>query len=307
MINRSNFQLAGALVVLGVTPLVQADQIYRFSTAVSASESIWCLAEEAIGAPSNADCNSGGWCLSMDYAGNQSNAGFLTATDFQTFSLPPGQGICEVRFNVLVRYNLNSEGKCLVRVSLEQGGQRDVQSDVIAFGQDGDCRWAFPGGGLLVSPSELGVAGGWTPELVNRLRMGVRRSTVSPATSWFRFKALRIQITTGPDSDGDGLADCVDICPNNPSNQLDCNNNGVPDCVEVADPKRDRNRDGIPDDCQCLGDFDASGAVGSEDLGILLSAWGVCGSPNARDLTGDGCVDGADLGVLLSNWGPCSG
>jgi hypothetical protein len=46
-------------------------------------------------------------------------------------------------------------------------------------------------------------------------------------------------------------------------------------------------------------DLNGDGAVNSEDLGILLAAWGVNG---AADINGDGIVDGADLAVVLAAW-----
>jgi hypothetical protein len=42
--------------------------------------------------------------------------------------------------------------------------------------------------------------------------------------------------------------------------------------------------------------------VGGEDLGLLLSAWGLSGP---GDLDGNGVVNGSDLGQLLSAWGAC--
>ena len=45
-----------------------------------------------------------------------------------------------------------------------------------------------------------------------------------------------------------------------------------------------------------------NGVVGGEDLGLLLSAWGLSGP---GDLVGNGVVDGSDLGRLLSAWGAC--
>ena len=56
---------------------------------------------------------------------------------------------------------------------------------------------------------------------------------------------------------------------------------------------------------QCPADFDANGAVNGADLGLLLSAWGTCGSPCPRDLDADGVVGGSDLGILLGAWGEC--
>ena len=51
----------------------------------------------------------------------------------------------------------------------------------------------------------------------------------------------------------------------------------------------------------CPADFDGDGSVSGNDLGILLSSWGV----SDLDITGDGVVDGGDMGTLLSTWGPC--
>ncbi len=45
-----------------------------------------------------------------------------------------------------------------------------------------------------------------------------------------------------------------------------------------------------------------NGVVGGEDLGLMLSSWGLSGP---GDLDGNGVVDGVDLGRLLSAWGAC--
>ena len=55
----------------------------------------------------------------------------------------------------------------------------------------------------------------------------------------------------------------------------------------------------------CVGDFDASGTINGDDLGVLLTAWGTSGGPT--DLTNDGLTNGDDLGVLLTRWGACGG
>lgn len=53
-----------------------------------------------------------------------------------------------------------------------------------------------------------------------------------------------------------------------------------------------------------VGDLNGDGSVNGADLGIMLAAWGPCGTsgPCIADLTCDGIVDGADLGILLGNW-----
>ena len=52
----------------------------------------------------------------------------------------------------------------------------------------------------------------------------------------------------------------------------------------------------------CTGDLSNNGNVAGDDLGIMLSYWGV-GGP--ADLNGDGTTNGADLGILLAAWGAC--
>ena len=52
----------------------------------------------------------------------------------------------------------------------------------------------------------------------------------------------------------------------------------------------------------CAADLNNNGNVAGDDLGIMLSYWGV-GGP--ADLNSDGITNGADLGVLLAAWGAC--
>ncbi len=106
------------------------------------------------------------------------------------------------------------------------------------------------------------------------------------------------------DSDGDGVPDCNDVCPGYPDN-LDCNENGIPDgCdIHVNGTSGDINHNDVPDECECIGDLDASGTVDGADLAILLGAWGNAGG--VADLNADGTVDGADLAILLGAWGIC--
>jgi uncharacterized membrane protein len=112
-----------------------------------------------------------------------------------------------------------------------------------------------------------------------------------------------------PDTDGDGVPDFRDNCPNiyNPD-QADCNQDGIADACEIAAGAPDANHDGIPDACQCLGDVVADGRIDGADLGTVLSYWGPVTSSQisqACDLDKNGIVNGADLGLLLSNWGAC--
>ena len=98
------------------------------------------------------------------------------------------------------------------------------------------------------------------------------------------------------DSDGDGLPDGCDGCPQDPAKiapgacgcgevDLDADGNGTADCLE-----------------QCPADLSGDGEVGGADLSMMLEQWGSVGS---GDLTGDGSINGADLAQLLEQWGAC--
>ncbi len=53
----------------------------------------------------------------------------------------------------------------------------------------------------------------------------------------------------------------------------------------------------------CSADLTGDGQVASDDLAILLGAWGSFAGP--ADLDGDGLVGAGDLGTLLGAWGDC--
>ena len=50
-----------------------------------------------------------------------------------------------------------------------------------------------------------------------------------------------------------------------------------------------------------VGDINGNGKVNTEDLLMLLAAWGNNGGP--EDINGDGIVNVEDLLLLLANWG----
>ena len=55
----------------------------------------------------------------------------------------------------------------------------------------------------------------------------------------------------------------------------------------------------------CMQDLDNDGIVGSQDLALLLGAWGI-NPGHPADITGNGIVNADDLALLLGNWGFCT-
>ena len=88
----------------------------------------------------------------------------------------------------------------------------------------------------------------------------------------------------------------------------DCNDNDIPDLWDIRDgTSLDQNGNGVPDECELVGDLDGDGDVDLSDLQMLLAAYGLCvgefGYEAAADLDGNACIELADLQLLLSNYG----
>jgi len=105
---------------------------------------------------------------------------------------------------------------------------------------------------------------------------------------------------------------CVGSCSFNPTlteiplSGSDCNANGMDDTIDLAfGDSLDENGNGIPDECECQADLDASGDVGFGDVLTLIGAWGPCAAPCPFDLNGDGAVGFADILIVLAAWGSC--
>ena len=127
--------------------------------------------------------------------------------------------------------------------------------------------------------------------------------------AWLTMFAVAVSFNSAStafaqDSDGDGVADSSDNCPQIANaNQADCDGDGTGNVCEIAGGATDENCNGIPDRCeQSWGDFDLSGAVSGDDLGYLLSAWGT--GDRMGDLDENGLINGADLAYVLLRWGP---
>ena len=82
---------------------------------------------------------------------------------------------------------------------------------------------------------------------------------------------------------------------------FDCNDNGVPDPHDIASgASEDWNGNGVPDECECLGDLDGDLEIDGADLMILIASYGL---DAGGDLDGDGDTDLGDLAELLGNFG----
>lgn len=84
---------------------------------------------------------------------------------------------------------------------------------------------------------------------------------------------------------------------------FDCNNNGIPDTVDISNGATDSDADLVIDSCEFnVGDLNLNGVIDSLDVSILLGWWGVP-NPLYGDLNGDGVVNAIDLGTLLGRFG----
>ncbi|MGP1347147.1 MAG: hypothetical protein ACTS3F_10850 [Phycisphaerales bacterium] len=72
------------------------------------------------------------------------------------------------------------------------------------------------------------------------------------------------------------------------------------DGTEFALPLEEQRRVRIEAACSCKADLTGDGIVNSDDLGILLGAFG---STDAGDINADGATDSDDLGILLGLFG----
>ena len=86
----------------------------------------------------------------------------------------------------------------------------------------------------------------------------------------------------------------------------DCNSNGVPDDQDITEGQSlDHDGNGIPDECDCVGDLIMDGQRDQMDLMQLLSHYGLNGGATYLDgdLDRDGDVDIGDLATLLGVYG----
>ncbi|MFG0251309.1 MAG: hypothetical protein ACF8NJ_00375 [Phycisphaerales bacterium JB038] len=102
------------------------------------------------------------------------------------------------------------------------------------------------------------------------------------------------------DSTGDKVY-VFSLCESDYYPYEDCNGNGFRDFCDIANgTSEDVDFNGVPDECECVGDLDGDNDCDQGDLGILLAAYLKDGG---GDLDHDGDTDQSDLGILLYKYG----
>lgn len=78
---------------------------------------------------------------------------------------------------------------------------------------------------------------------------------------------------------------------------------GVAGCP-VGLTGEDINGNKVPDECECVGDFDGSNAIDVADLLAVIGNWGPC-APCPYEVISNGAVDVFDLLYVVGEYGPC--
>ena len=86
---------------------------------------------------------------------------------------------------------------------------------------------------------------------------------------------------------------------------FDCNRNCLPDYQDISNgTSEDINGNGIPDECECIGDINGDFIVNVADVLAVIADWGSTANVPA-DVNNDGVVDVLDLLHIVAAWGPC--
>ena len=159
-----------------------------FATSVPNAAN-WENESQAEGDGSDGECNDG----SGTYAQCLDDESWLTATEFDTFTLPGGDAISAVLVDVMCRYD-HGITSGTVRMdatfpTLEPGGPGITWEFTFdSPGGIGDCDW-HPD-----VAEDLTAARIWTPELVNDMQIAIR--PVGTPDNTLRVKAFRVTIET---------------------------------------------------------------------------------------------------------------
>ncbi|MGE3164593.1 MAG: thrombospondin type 3 repeat-containing protein [Planctomycetota bacterium] len=300
---RTAARLPGYLAVFLFTAFCAHDQacatVYELFASNVGNVPVWTQESDAVGPVSNTNCNS----TNGQYARNftPTDLTWLVA-EMQDFVLPPNEVITNVKMTFLVRFDANFVGSIRARVRVPGVLDHEVTSS--PFTSDSNlCEWRLNTLGDITGLVD------WdgNPGLLNAVELSVRRANGS--NSDLRVKAFRLQITTEPDSDGDGVQDVWDNCPVtfNP-NQADADGDGVGDacdgCPVTFNPNQaDFDGDGRQDFCDnCPVTFNPNQADADGDgVGDACDGCQVNSNPDQADSDGDGRQDACDNCPVMFN------
>jgi ABC-type uncharacterized transport system auxiliary subunit len=181
--------LAAAVLASGLNGATAvAGDYFLFATAIP-NVADWNNESYAIGDPG---CGNGCPCDDGDYVTNASGTGYMTATDFQSFTLPPNEVIVSVRINALTRFDNGEGGEIRLKASLPSFGI-EATRDSGVFTSDLTCEYEFS-----VAEGEItSEAQNWTQAMINNMQVGIRRlSSNPPSGNTLRCKAIRIRVIT---------------------------------------------------------------------------------------------------------------
>jgi len=103
------------------------------------------------------------------------------------------------------------------------------------------------------------------------------------------------------DCNGNGFPDAVDVAN---GTSPDCNGNGFPDECDIGEgTSQDANGNGVPDECEIPGDLNGDGSVTLDDFSILADCTtgpggGLLAGCGSADADGDNDVDLPDFGAF---------
>lgn len=269
-----------ALALVWMSAAFGQVDLTRYSANVADPGSSWENASRAEGTP-----NSNG--NDDQYAKTNSNTTtvVLWSTSWQSLTIPANRAITQVWVNVLCRYNSGTSGnRVRLRVS---GSVADSSLASPSWNQsstDTTLRWRFSGNGWDITSKRAA----WTAANVANLDLGVQRESGS---TQLRVDGFRVIVRHEADADGDGIADRLDGCPNDPANDADgdgrCAN--VDNCPTTYNPDQtDLDADGIGDVCDPCVDPDRDGRCNGNDNCPTIY------NPLQFDLDRDGIGDECD-------------
>ena len=104
------------------------------------------------------------------------------------------------------------------------------------------------------------------------------------------------------------MGDNSDVFPNDPTESVDSDGDGVGDNADICpdgDDTIDSDGDGTPDDCdtECPGDINGDFVVDVADFSEFLVQFGLTGEGLSGDFDDDQDVDVADFSIFLVNFG----